>query len=60
MKKSLIQTKKELYLLYKKYINEGNKETGDFLFEVYLYLCNYINLLSYLEEQIDKERLQDN
>ena len=59
MNKSLNQIKKELYLLCKKYKDEGDEEIGNFLFEVYLYLCNYRNLLLHLEEQIDKERPDD-
>ena len=31
-----------------------NKEMGDFLFQVYLHLCDYRNLLFTLEEHIDK------
>ena len=53
-KKSLNKTRQELYLLAKHYNNMGNKEMGDFLFEVYLYLCDYRNLLFTLEEHIDK------
>ena len=59
MNKSLNQVKKELYLLCKKYKDEDDEEIGNFLFEVYLYLCNYRNLLLHLEEQIDKERPDD-
>lgn len=51
---SLNNIRKEVYLLSKYYIDKENKEMGDFLFQVYLHLCDYRNLLFTLEEHIDK------
>lgn len=52
--RSLNNIRKEVYSLSKYYINMENKEMGDFLFQVYLHLCDYRNLLLNLEEHIDK------
>lgn len=52
--RSLENIRKEVYLLSKYYIDMEDKETGEFLFQVYLHLCDYKNLLFALEEHIDK------
>lgn len=52
--RSLENIKKEVYLLSKYYIDIEDREMGDFLFQVYLHLCDYRNLLFSLEEHIDK------
>lgn len=54
--RSLENIKKEVYLLSKYYINIEDREMGDFLFQVYLHLCDYRNLLFSLEEHIDKAK----
>ena len=52
--KSLDNIRKELFLLSKYYIDIEDKRMADFLFQVYLHLCDYRNLLFTLEECIDK------
>jgi hypothetical protein len=52
--KSLNSTRRDVYLLYKYYIDIEDKRMADFLFQVYLHLCDYRNLLLNLEEHIDK------
>lgn len=52
--KSLNSTRRDVYLLYKYYIDVEDKKMADLLFQIYLHLCDYRNLLFTLEEHIDK------
>lgn len=54
--KAFTEVKRNLYLLAKQMIDNGNREDGDILFDAYLYLADYRNFLDKLEDIVNAQR----
>lgn len=55
-RRPLAKIKQEIYLLAKDMVDNGDRANGDLLFEGYLYLCDYINFVDKIENDINKQK----